>query len=45
MAVRILSNIDKIRLELLKRIDSFYLKESGKREFCDKVKSELEKSF
>lgn len=45
MAVRILSSIDKIRLALLKRIDNFYLKESAKREFCEKVKGELERSF
>jgi hypothetical protein len=38
MALRIISSIDKIRLALLKRIDNFYLKESGKREFCEKVK-------
>jgi GMP synthase PP-ATPase subunit len=41
MAIRIIGSIDKIRLNLLKKIDNFYIKESVKKEFCEKVKSEL----
>ena len=38
MAIRIISSIDKIRLSLLKKIDSFYIKESVKQEFSEKMK-------
>lgn len=33
MAMRILSKIDKIRLNLLKTIDNFYVKETHKQKF------------
>ena len=39
MAMRILSYIDKTRLDLLKSIDSFYIRESTKNEFIEKVKA------
>jgi len=34
MATRIISSIDKIRLNFLKKIDNFYIKESVKKDFC-----------
>lgn len=43
--MRIISSIDKIRLNLLKKIDSFYLKQTIKQEFCDKVKVDLQECF
>lgn len=41
MAIRIINSIDKIRLNLLKKIDNFYIRESTKKDFCEKVKGEL----
>ena len=41
MAARIMSSIDKIRLDLLKKIDNFYLRETHKKVFCTKIKDEL----
>lgn len=45
MAIRIISSIDKIRLSLLKKIDTFYIRESVKKDFCEKIKGELERCF
>lgn len=41
MAMRILSTIDKIRLQLLKKIDNYYLKETTKQKFTEHVTKEL----
>ncbi len=38
MAIRIISSIDKIRLNLLKKIDTFYIKQSVKKDFCEQSK-------
>ena len=43
--MRILGTIDKIRLKLLKKIDTFYLKETTKQKFSDKIKKDLEECF
>lgn len=43
--MRILSSIDKIRLKLLKKIDTFYVKETKKQKFTDKITEDLQNSF
>ena len=45
MAVRIVNEIDKIRLNMLKKIDNFYIKETNKKIFADKLKIKLQQSF
>ena len=41
MAIRILATIDKMRLKLLKKIDTFYIKETTKQKFSEKIKNDL----
>ena len=43
--MRILNTIDKIRHKLLKDIDNFYLKFTIKKDFCEKVKKDMDASF
>lgn len=45
MAIRIITSIDKMRLALLKQIDSFYIKQTAKQDFLHRLKTELERSF
>ena len=37
MALRIVNEIDKIRLNMLKKIDNFYIKETNKKIFAEKL--------
>ena len=42
MTVRILNEIDKMRLNMLKKIDTFYIKETTKKIFAQNLKSQLQ---
>ena len=45
MALRIVNEIDKIRLNMLKKIDNFYIKETNKKMFAEKLNVLLQQSF
>ncbi len=42
MALRIMNEIDKMRLNMLKKIDTFYIKETIKKQFAQNLKSQLQ---
>lgn len=43
--MRVLASIDKMRLELLKQIDNYYLKKTEKKTFTERIKKELDQCF